>query len=175
MRIGFGLVAAVLLLAGCSSRNIIEERERNEVALVETQTYVVRPLKITFKPPQAWEIDDTRWSAMVASWQADYVEELRRKCYKTLRFVTEADEAKDGPAVTCEVYEMDKGGFGGFGGHGFARAHIVIQGDAKALYDAKLEGQGSNAGFEGAAVGGRMKFAVLNVARQLAAVMNNGG
>ncbi len=40
--------------------------------------------------------------------------------------------------------------------------------------DAKLEGTGANSGFESTVVRGRMKFAVLNLAREIANILENG-
>ncbi|MCA8910888.1 MAG: hypothetical protein KDB82_04240 [Planctomycetes bacterium] len=165
---------ALFAFSGCSSQNIIEMKEQNTTALQNTGAYTVVPLKVDFKPPVAWEIDPDEWKAWVDLWKVDFREELRTECYKTLEFVDSKEEA-DGAVVECTVYEMDKGGFSGFGGNGFARAHITVTDqDGKLLYDAKLEGTGANSGFESAVAEGRLKFAILNLARQIADVLENG-
>ena len=177
MRTRTALAAATLcliVLGGCSSKNIIEEKTRNVSALRTTGSYYVMPLEVTFKPPQAWEISEAEWKDWVDTWKIDFREEMRNECYKTLEF-PESAEGLDGAVVRCEIYEMDKGGFSGFGGNGFARAHItIVDLDGKTIYDAKLEGTGANSGFESTVVRGRMKFAVLNLARQISDVMEDG-
>lgn len=166
-------VLALATLTGCSSRNIVELNTQDVSALAGHDTYFVAPLEIAFDPPAAWEISDDDWDLWVEGWRVDYKAELREECRKTLEFVESAETA-NGPVVTCEIYEMDKGGFAGFGGNGFARAHIVIRDGNDVLYDARLEGTGANSGFEGAVVQGRMKFAVLNLAREIADVIEDG-
>jgi hypothetical protein len=165
---------AAMLLGACSARNVVELNTVNRAALQTTGSFYVLPLEIDFRPPQAWEIADDEWDLWIEHWKLDYRKELKDDCYKNLVFIDSADEA-DGAIVRCVVYEMDKGGFSGFGGNGFARAHITVTDrDGKAIYDAKLEGTGANSGFESAVVRGRMKFAVLNLARQIADVLENG-
>lgn len=168
------LIGIALLLAACSSRNIVEENVRNKPALQTTGSYYVLPLEVDFRPPQAWEITDDDWNLWIERWKIDYKEELMAECLKKLEFVDSVD-AVEGPYVTCKVYEMDNGGFSGFGGNGFARAQImVIDENGKTIYDAKLEGTGANSGFESTVTKGRLKFAILNLARQIADVLENG-
>lgn len=163
-----------LLLTACSARNIVEENTRNQVALQTTGSYYVLPLEFDFRPPQAWEISDDEWNLWVEHWKIDYKEELKAECYKNIEFA-DSVEASEGPYVTCKIYEMDNGGFSGFGGNGFARAHItVIDENGKAIYDGKLEGTGANSGFESTVTRGRLKFAVLNLARQISDLLENG-
>ena len=177
MRTRIGCLLCVLTLfaiSGCTSKNIIELNTQETTALQNTGAYTVLPLEVSFKAPQAWDIDPNEWQAWVDTWKIDFREELRTECYKTLEFVDSKDEAT-GSWVQCTIYEMDKGGFSGFGGNGFARAQIVVTNqDGKVLYDAKLEGTGANSGFESTVVRGRMKFAVLNLARQIADILENG-
>jgi hypothetical protein len=173
-RISLALAVLMLLLCGCSSRNVIEETTVNTNALKATEDYYVLPLDVTFKAPTAWEISNEEWNNWVDRWKIDFREELTTECFKTLHFIDKPEDAK-GVTVSCTVYEMDKGGFSGFGGNGFARAHIVIkEADGKVLYDSKLEGTGGNSGFESAVAAGRLKFAILNLARQIAEVMERG-
>lgn len=165
---------SMFVLAGCSSRNIVEMNQQNTTALQNTGSYSVLPLEVSFKAPQAWEIDPEEWKTWVDLWKIEFREELRTECYKTLRFVDSKEEAT-GAWVQCTVYEMDKGGFSGFGGNGFARSHIIVTDqDGKVIYDAKIEGTGANSGFESAVVQGRLKFAILNLAREIADVLENG-
>ena len=168
------LLGIALLLSACSSQSIVEETTRNKVALQTTGSYFVLPLEVDFRPPQAWEIADDEWNLWVEHWKIDFKEELRAECMKTLEFVDSVNEG-EGAFVKCVVYEMDNGGFSGFGGNGFARARItVIDENGKAIYDAKLEGTGANSGFESAVTRGRLKFAILNLARQIADVIEDG-
>ena len=165
---------SLLALTACSSRNIVELNTQNTTALQITGSYFVLPLEVDFNPPQAWEIPDDEWDLWVEHWKIDYKEELKAECYKNIEFVDSVD-AGEGAHVTCKIYEMDNGGFSGFGGNGFARAHItVIDENGKTIYDAKLEGTGANSGFESAVTRGRLKFAILNLARQIADVLENG-
>lgn len=173
-RISLALAALLIVLCGCSARNVIEETTVNTNALKATENYYIMPLEVTFKAPVAWEIKDDEWKNWVDRWKIDFREELRTECFKSLHFIDKPEDAK-GATVTCTVYEMDKGGFSGFGGNGFARAHIVIkETDGKVLYDSRLEGTGGNSGFESAVAAGRLKFAILNLARQIADVMEKG-
>ncbi len=164
----------LVALGACSTRHIVEETTVNSGALRDTGAYAVAPLAIDFRPPQAWEIPADEWELWVAGWQVDYKKELLAECYKDLRFVD--DKAGDGRAVVeCRVYTMDKGGFAGFGGDGMARAHVVVRDAAgRTIYDGKLEGRGGNAAFESVTTQGRMKFSVLNIARQIADLLEDG-
>lgn len=164
---------AVLALSGCSSKNIIEMNTQETSELREIGKYYAAPLEVSFDPPAAWEISNDEWELWVEGWRVDYKSELRAECLKTIEFVDSAEDA-EGAVVTIDVYEMDNGGFAGFGGNGFARAHVrVVDGD-RVLYDAKLEGTGANSGFESAVTRGRMKFAILNLARQICEVLEDG-
>lgn len=174
MRMFTLLLGIALLLSACSSQNIVEETTRNKVALQTTGSYYALPLEVDFRPPQAWEIADDDWDLWIEQWQLDYKTELKTECLKSIEFVDSIDEG-EGAYVTCKVYEMDNGGFSGFGGNGFARAEItVIDENGKTIYDAKLEGTGANSGFESTVTKGRLKFAILNLARQIADVLANG-
>ena len=164
----------LLALTACSSRNIVELNTQNKPALQTTGTYYVLPLQVDFRPPQAWEISDDEWDLWVEHWKIEYKEELMNDSIKNLEFVDNEEEA-DGAFVSCVVYEMDNGGFSGFGGNGFARAQVTVQDEnGNTIYDAKLEGTGANSGFESAVTRGRMKFAILNLARQIADVIDHG-
>lgn len=176
MKTRLTILAALLCaiaLGGCSSKNIIEVNTQETSELQGIGKYYVAPLEVSFKPPAAWEISDDEWNLWVEEWRVDYKSELRAECLKTVEFV-DSPEAAEGAVVTIDVYEMDKGGFSGFGGNGFARAHIIVRNGDKVLYDARLEGTGANSGFESAVTRGRMKFAILNLARQISDVLEEG-
>lgn len=169
----WGLLLGALALGGCSSKNIIEMNAQETTELRNTGKYYVAPLEVSFRPPAAWEIGGDEWDLWVEGWQVDYKSELRAETLKTVEFVESADQA-EGAVVTIDVYEMDNGGFAGFGGNGFARAHIIVRDGDRVLYDAKLEGTGANSGFESAVTRGRMKFAILNLARQIGEILDEG-
>ena len=168
------ILCTTLALCGCSSRDVVELNTENQAALATTDTFYVTPLSIAFRLPHAWEISDTEWKDWAAQWQLDFREELRTECFKSLYF-TEPRQKSPGTTVTCTIYEMDRGGSGNLGSDGFARAHVVVKdANGKVIYDAKLEGTGANAGFEIAVIQGRLKFAILDLARQVADVLERG-
>lgn len=166
--------ACAIALCGCSSKNIIELNTVETRELQNTGSYYVLPLEVSFKPPLAWDIPDDEWKLWVEQWRLDYKTELQAECYKKLVFVDSVSD-NEAAVVSCDIYEMDKGGFSGIGGNGFARARIVVNSmEGRVIYDAKLEGTGANSGFESAVIKGRMKFAVLNLARQIADTLETG-
>jgi hypothetical protein len=168
------ILCVVAALGGCSSRDVIELKVENQPALALTDDYNVSLLRFTFRQPHAWEINDDDWKAWVEQWQVDFREELRTECFKSLHF-PEPHQTPAGATVTCAIYEMDRGGSGNAGTSGFVRAHVVVKdGDGKIIYDARLEGAGSTAGFESTITRGRLKYAILDLARQVADVLENG-
>jgi hypothetical protein len=50
----------------------------------------------------------------------------------------------------------------------------VKDSDGKIIYDARLEGTGSTSGFESTITRGRLKYAILDLARQIAAILEGG-
>lgn len=165
---------ALLLVAACSSKNIIEQKTNEVTELQSTGAYDVVNLTASFKPPEGWEVNDETFKTWIVGWQNDYREEMRAECYKKLTFMDDAAKAT-GATVSCDIYEMDKGGFSGIGGNGYARAFVLIKNaKGKVIFEGKLEGTGGNSGFESATSQGRMKFAVLNLARQIADILENG-
>ncbi|MBX3459180.1 MAG: hypothetical protein KF696_04310 [Planctomycetes bacterium] len=168
-------LCALLCVASCGSRNVIHEQTRESRRLEAQGAYDVAKLEVTFKPHQDWEVTEEEWSIWVTGWRGDYKKELMSECYKEMHFIDAAGTATR-PVVTCEIYEMDKGGSFGVGGAGFARANVKIV-DPKSgevWYDGKLEGKGSSGVFETATAQGRFKFSVLSLARQIADLMETG-
>lgn len=164
----------LLLVGGCSSTNIIEKKTNEVTELQNTGAYDVVNLTVSYKAPEGWEVNEDTWKTWIAGWQNDYREEMRAECYKKLQFMDDAAKAT-GAVVSCDIYEMDKGGFSGIGGNGYARAFVLIKNSkGKVIFEGKLEGTGGNSGFESATSQGRMKFAVLNLARQIADILENG-
>ncbi|MCC6465204.1 MAG: hypothetical protein IT463_07700 [Planctomycetes bacterium] len=170
------MVLALAWVMGCSSRRVIEEKTLDANALKSASDYYVRPITFSFKPPADWEIEPSKWNEWKNSWEKDFNEEIRNECYKSVKFVGSDSAVQSGVVVTCDVYDMDKGGWAGWGGVGWARASIVMKDAAsgKVLYEGKLQGDGSNSGFESNTVGGRLKFGIINVARQIADLAETG-
>jgi hypothetical protein len=171
------LVAILCLtaaLCGCSTRDVVQLNTENKAALAHTSEYNVSLLRFTFRRPHAWEISDDDWKQWNEQWQIDFREELRTDCFKSLNF-PQPQQKPPGALVTCTIYEMDRGGTGDIGGDGFARAHVVVKdGDGKVIYDAKLEGIGANSGFDSTITRGRLKFAIIDLARQVADILEKG-
>lgn len=169
------VIAAVLaLLAGgaCSSRAVVNESTREAKLIRDTEKFDVGELQVSFKPLADWEIDEEEWRLWVAGWSVDYQKEMNAECNKSLNHINEPTKPTQA-YVTCDIYEMDKGGSFGVGGAGFARANVKITDAAGAvLYEAKLEGKGSSGVFETATAQGRFKFSVLNLARQISDLLD---
>lgn len=172
------IVTVVLAMLGggaCGSRNVIHEKTRESTRLEMQGAFDISKLEVTFTPHQDWEVTEEEWSIWVIGWRGDYKKELMSECYKEMHFIDDPATATR-PVVTCEIYEMDKGGSFGVGGTGFARANVKIVDPANGdvLYEGKLEGKGSSGVFETATAQGRFKFSVLSLARQIADLMETG-
>jgi hypothetical protein len=171
------LISAFALLAAgaCSSRSVVDESTREAEVIRDTEKFDIVELQVSFTPLADWEITDEEWRLWVAGWSVDYQKEMNSECHKMLNHIDTA--AKPGNTyVTCDIYEMDKGGSFGVGGSGFARANVKIV-DIKSgavLYEAKLEGKGSSGVFETATAQGRFKFSVLSLARQISDLLETG-
>jgi hypothetical protein len=170
------LVAILTLVAAgaCSSRSVVNESTRETRLIRDTEKFDVAELKVSFTPLADWEITDEEWRLWVAGWNVDYQKEMNTECHKTLNHIEEGTKPANA-CVTCDIYEMDKGGSFGVGGSGFARANVKIVDTAGAvLYEAKLEGKGSSGVFETATAQGRFKFSVLSLARQISDLLETG-
>jgi hypothetical protein len=170
------LIAAVaLVVAGaCSSRSVVNESTREAKLIRDTEKFDVAELKVSFTPLADWEVTDEEWRLWVAGWNVDYQKEMNTECHKTLHHIDELTKPTN-TYVTCDIYEMDKGGSFGVGGSGFARANVkIVDTKGVVLYDAKLEGKGSSGVFETATAQGRFKFSVLSLARQISDLLETG-
>ena len=163
---------ALVSTVACSSRSVVNESTREAEQIRDTEKFDIAELKVSFTPLADWEITDEEWRLWVAGWSVDYQKELNAECHKTLNHI-KAEPANT--YVTCDIYEMDKGGSFGVGGSGFARANVKITDTAgTVLYEAKLEGKGSSGVFETATAQGRFKFSVLSLARQISDLLETG-
>lgn len=167
-------VSSLVAAVACSSRSVVKETTREAALIRDTEKFDVGALSVTFTPLADWEVTDEEWRLWVAGWAVDYQKELNAECHKSLTHLA-ADASPTQTVVTCEIYEMDKGGSFGVGGAGFARANVKITDTAGAvLYEAKLEGKGSSGVFETATAQGRFKFSVLSLARQISDLLETG-
>lgn len=171
------LIACVAMLGGgaCTGRAVVDESTRESNRISEIGSFEVTELTVSFKPLADWEITEEEWRLWVAGWAVDYQKEMNAECTKTLKHIQEPTKPSK-VYVSCDIYEMDKGGSFGVGGSGFARANVkivdTVSGDV--LYEGKLEGKGSSGVFETATAQGRFKFSVLNLARQICDLLETG-
>lgn len=166
------LLATSTLVAGCTTKNVIETNENKVGSLTAANEYYVRPLVVSFKAPEGWEVTADTWAAWLQQWQNEYDLELRKECRKQLLNI-DADAKQDkGYVVACDIYEMESGGFVGVGGKAYARAKVKIvdAADGTVLFDGKLQGSSSTE----TSVEGRLNGAVNDLAEEIARILMQG-
>lgn len=173
MRIATCLLALTLtFVAGCATANVIEKSENKVGSLTAANEYYVRPLMVSFKAPEGWEVGPETWAAWLQQWQKEYDLELRKECRKQLLNIDADAKQEKGYVVSCDIYEMESGGFAGVGGKAYARARvrIVDAADGTVLFDGKLQGSSSTE----TSVEGRLIGAVNDLAEEIARILMQG-
>lgn len=173
MRILSCLLALTLtFVAGCATTNVIEKNENKVGSLTAANEYYVRPLVVSFKAPEGWEVSPETWASWLQQWQKEYNLELRKECRKQLLNIDADAKQEKGYVVSCDIYEMESGGFVGVGGKAYARAKVKIvdAADGTVLFDGKLQGSSSTE----TSVEGRLNGAVNDLAEEIARILMQG-
>jgi hypothetical protein len=167
------ICCVLLLLAGCTTSHVIEQRVNKIGSLTATNEYQAYPLVIDWNRPEAWEITDAEWEAWSNGWIATFESEIKRHSRKPVLFLHPDEPVQDGqgPLVTCTIYEMQRGGWGGVGGKTQVRAHVKIVDGDEVLYEARLIGHG----LTGTSAESRVGNAVSDLALRIATIMERGG
>ncbi|MBX3474829.1 MAG: hypothetical protein KF754_10630 [Planctomycetes bacterium] len=166
------LAVSLTCLGGCATTSVIEKNENKVGSLTAANEYYLRPLAVSFKAPEGWAVSKETWDAWLQQWQNEYNLELRKECRKTLLNIDADAKQEKGYVVTCDIYEMDSGGFAGVGGKAYARAkvRIVDAADGTVLFDGKLQGTSTTE----PSVEGRLNGAVNDLAEEIARILMQG-
>ncbi|MBE7491503.1 MAG: hypothetical protein HS108_07085 [Planctomycetes bacterium] len=167
----FGVMLA-LAGAGCTSNQVLEVNTNKVGSLTSANEYSVRPLRVTFRKPEAWTVTPEIWEAWLQQWQNTYILELRKNCRKSLISIDAEAKPEKAYVLECEIYEMDSGGFAGVGGSGYARARVKItdSADGSVLFEGRLQGVSSTQ----TSAEGRLNGAVGELAEEIARVLMQG-
>lgn len=166
------LVLVAVLTTGCTTTNVIETNANKVGSLTAANEYYLRPLVVSFKAPEGWEVSPDTWAAWLQQWQNEYDLELRKECRKQLLNIDADAKQEKGYVVSCDIYEMESGGFAGVGGKAYARAkvRIVDAANGDVLFDGKLQGSSSTE----TSVEGRLNGAVNDLAEEIARILMQG-
>lgn len=161
------VAALALLLAGCGGgHQVLFIETNNEKAMQESGEFYVRPLKIDVPPNPEWEIEPLDWDNKNREWKADFIKELVDS--KGRRFQPLHQPPKEGAIVELQILDMNIGHYSLFS-YDEARVfgYLTVT-DAKSgelIFKATARGETTGAGYEAYTTGGRVKFALLDVAR----------
>ncbi|CAG0928022.1 hypothetical protein PLCT1_00573 [Planctomycetaceae bacterium] len=165
--------ASALLLFGCGSNSKVIEQSGDSNALAAAQVYKIATVNFKWAPPKDWEVTGEDWKKRSEELSDTFRQEFKEEAHKQADILKMDDKPTSGVLVTCNVINMDRGGWGGTG-NATAEVEMKDIASGKVLYKAKIEGNSRNAGYAGNTHWGRLKYSMINIARVAAEAAHKG-
>lgn len=163
-----------LILTGCGyNSKVLEKSGSDQGALASARIFKVAAVEFKWVPSADWDVSGEDWEKRRKELSEAFTQEIKLECNKQVDVLKMDDKPTEGVLLGCIVYHADKGGWGGTG---VVRAEVSLTDikTGKLLYKAKIEGTSRNAGYEGNSAWGRVKFGLINIAREACDVMEDG-
>jgi len=170
------LLMSLFALAGCSSHQALLFEQSDAHALQSASEFHVKPVKIDVSVDPRWEIEKSDWDQKLREWSSAYMEELvkskGRRCYE----LAPGTASSSGAIIELQVLDLEIGHHSLFSYAPAKLFGMLTITDAKSgrlIYRAKAKGETTGAGYEAYTTGGRVKFALLDVARAVLTEVGN--
>jgi hypothetical protein len=173
------IVCALVLSACGSNSKILEQGPADSAAIMGAKAFHGAIVNFKWSPPKDGK--DKEWKSVTGEeWQKQretlsqaFNQAAKDECGKEYNILKLDDKPAEGVRVECTVLEMSKGGWGGTG-NATAEVTLVDIKSGKPIYKAKIEGNSRNAGYEGNAFWGRLKYSMMNIGYEVAKAIRKG-